>query len=268
MESRIRILFVGDIVGKPGRKLVARLLPDFRLKKDIHFVVANGENAAGGKGLTQAVAADLFRDGVDVLTGGNHIWSNKEIFAFIGNEPRVLRPANYPAVPEIPGYGHGVYNVPKTDWRIGVLNLLGRSFMAPSDCPFRVGRAAVEAMQRETPLILVDMHAEATSEKIALGCYLDGMVTAVIGTHTHVATADERISPAGTALQTDAGMTGPHDGVIGVRKAIILHQMITHLPVRHEVAEGDLRLCGLIVEADAQTGRAVGVERICLRLDA
>jgi hypothetical protein len=261
----MRILFIGDVVGRPGRKLVAGFLPEFRRRREIDFVIANGENAASGKGLTGPVAEELFAAGVDVLTGGNHTWKNKDIYKIINEDPRVLRPANYPPDPSVPGRGSELYRVPGTDTMIGVVNLLGRVFMAPVDCPFRTGKAIVERLRKTTPLIVVDMHAEATSEKLALTWHLDGLVTAVIGTHTHVPTADERITAAGTAAQTDVGMTGPYDGVLGVRKDLILQTMISLMPVRHELAEGDLRLCGLLVDADPATGRALAVERICHR---
>jgi hypothetical protein len=231
----------------------------------VHFVIANGENAAGGKGLTPPVAAEIFANGVDVLTGGNHTWHNRDILQIIDADPRVLRPANYPPIPEVPGRGAGVFPVAGMNVSVAVINLLGRAFMAHVDCPFRVGQALAQDLRKRTPLIVVDMHAEATSEKIGLAWHLDGLVTAVIGTHTHVPTADETISAEGTAMQTDAGMTGPYDGIIGVRKDIIIYNMITQLPVRHELAKDDLRLCGTLIEADPATGRATAVERICLR---
>ena len=265
MESTIKIFFIGDVIGRPGRRLVGNLLPSFRRNRHVHFVIANGENAAGGKGLTRVVAEELFDNGIDVLTGGNHIWHNRDVLQIIDKEPRLLRPANYPPIPQVPGRGSGIYMVPGMGQKIGVINLLGRSFMTPVDCPFRVGRSLVDEIRKETPLIFIDMHAEATSEKIALGWHLDGLVTAVIGTHTHVPTADEMVTAAGTALQTDAGMTGPFDGVIGVRKDIIIHHMVTQLPVRHELAKDDLRMCGVLVEADGRSGRALTIERICLR---
>lgn len=261
----MRILFVGDVIGGMGRRLAASVLPDLCFERQIDFVIMNGENAAGGKGLTPRVARELFGMGVHVLTGGNHTWQNREIFDIIDDEPRILRPANYPLDPNVPGRGYEVYNVPGTDLRIGVLNLLGRAFMEPVDCPFRVGLSAVERLRQETPLIVVDFHAEATSEKISLGWVLDGKVTAVIGTHTHVPTADETILPEGTAYQTDAGMTGPFDGVLGVQRDVIIHRMLTRLPVRHELATGDLRFCGVLIEADPKTGRALAIERICIR---
>ncbi|MBN1867301.1 TIGR00282 family metallophosphoesterase [Candidatus Sumerlaeota bacterium] len=264
----MRILFIGDVVGRPGRELVAALLPKFRKEKGIDFVLANGENAAGGKGITPEVADDLFRAGVDVLTGGNHIWQNKQVFHIIETESRLLRPANYPVDPDVPGRGSGLYEVCGSDAKIGVVNLLGRVFMAPVDCPFRVGRELVDRLRQVTPLIVVDIHAEATSEKNAMAWHLDGLVTAVIGTHTHVATADERISDAGTAAITDVGMTGAHDGVIGVRRDIILHAFLTQLPVRHELAKRDLHLRGVLIDADPATGRASAIERVSLRSES
>ncbi len=261
----MRIFFIGDVMGRPGRRLVSEFLPKFRFERQVDFVVVNAENSAGGKGLTASAAKELYKAGADVLTGGNHTWRNKEILDFIGDDPRVLRPENYPAPDKVPGSGHGIFEVPGLDRRIGVVNLLGRVHMDPMECPFRVGRETVESLRLETPLVLVDFHAEITSEKIALGWHLDGLATAVLGTHTHVQTADETILPDGTAYQTDVGMTGPHDGVLGVRRDIILRGMTTRLPVRHALAKGDLRLCGTLVEADPETGRALSIERILLR---
>jgi metallophosphoesterase (TIGR00282 family) len=264
----MRIFFIADVVGRPGRRLIGQFLPTFVQEREIDFVIANGENAAGGRGLTPGIAKELFKTGIDVLTSGNHIWRNRDILKIIDEDERILRPANYPADAPIPGRGFGVFDVPAIAGRIGVVNLLGRVFLEAVDCPFRVGREAVETLLRETPVVFVDIHAEATSEKIALGWHLDGLATAVIGTHTHVPTADEMITPNGTAFQTDAGMTGAFDGVLGVRKDIILHRMTTNLPVRHELAEGDLRLCGTLIDADEETGRATRIERVCLRKDA
>ncbi|MFP4382141.1 MAG: TIGR00282 family metallophosphoesterase [Candidatus Sumerlaeia bacterium] len=261
----IRIFFVGDVVGRPGRRLVQSFLPEFRKTREIDFVIANGENAAHGKGLTASVVEELFSAGVDVITGGNHIWQNKDIFKFINDQPRILRPANYPNHPGVPGRGYGLFHIPQTQYSIGIINLMGRVFMTPIDCPFSRGSQLVEELRSKTQLIFVDIHAEATSEKIALSWVLDGKVTAVVGTHTHVPTADEKVTEAGTAYQTDAGMTGPYDSVLGVCKDQIIHTMVTHMPVRHEIATGDLRLCGLLIHADPESGRARKVERICHR---
>jgi metallophosphoesterase (TIGR00282 family) len=262
----ISIFFIGDIVGRPGRDLVKGFLPGFRRERGVDFVVANGENAAHGKGLTVAVVEELFSAGVDVITGGNHTWKNRDIFNIIDDEPRILRPANYPDYPEVPGRGHGIFHIPNTDHSIGVVNLMGRVFMNPMDDPFKVGRRLVDEIRKRTKIILVDMHAEATSEKAALAWSLDGLASVVVGTHTHVPTADENITPAGTATQSDAGMTGPYDGILGVSKEQIMLTMRTQMPVRHELAKGDLRLCGLYTRVEPTTGRATLVERICHRV--
>lgn len=262
----MKVLFIGDIVGSPGRRAVRGLLPSLVQSQDVEFVIANAENAAGGKGLTPAVANELFDTGIHVLTNGNHVWHNKEVLEIIARDARVLRPANFPQGVGVPGQGSGIYTT-AAGVKIAVLNLVGRVFMHPYDCPFRVGRQEVERLRRSTPIIFVDFHAEATSEKIALGWFLDGEVSAVIGTHTHVATADEHVSEEGTAFQTDVGMTGPHDSVIGVRKEPVIEAMMRLMPVRHVPAKGDVRLCGLIVEVDAVTGRATRVERLCLKFD-
>ena len=263
-EVHVKVLFIGDIVGAPGRDTVHQLLPGLVRSEGIEFVIANGENAAGGKGLTPAVARELFAMGIHVLTNGNHVWHNKEIIDILGRDERVLRPANYPQGVGVPGRGSGIYTA-SNGVKIGVLNLVGRIFMPPYDCPFRIGRQEVERLRLETPIIFIDFHAEATSEKIALGWYFDGQVSAVIGTHTHVATADERVSEQGTALQTDAGMTGPFDSVIGVRKEPVIEAMIKLMPAKHVPATGDLRMCGLLVDVDTATGRATSANRISLK---
>jgi len=261
----VKVLFIGDVVGSPGRRAVRELLPSLIESAQIEFVIANAENAAGGKGLTPPVADELFAAGVNVLTNGNHVWQHKEIVELLERDERVLRPANYPEGLGIPGRGSGVY-VASGDVKIGVVNLIGRIFMHPYDCPFRVGRREVERLKRQTRIVFIDFHAEATSEKNALGWFFDGEVTAVIGTHTHIPTADERINPQGTAFQTDAGMTGPYDSVIGVRKEPIIEALMKLMPTRHQVAKGDVKLCGLIVDVDIVTGLARGVERVCLPL--
>ena len=261
----MKVLFIGDVIGSPGRDAVHRLLPGLVQSQGIEFVIANAENAAGGKGLTPGVARELFAMGVHVLTNGNHVWQNREILEILGRDERVLRPANFPQGVGVPGQGSGVYALPN-GVKIGVLNLVGRVFLHPYDCPFRVGRQEVERLKQSTPIIFLDFHAEATSEKIALSWYFDGEVSAVIGTHTHVATADERVSANGTAFQTDAGMTGPFDSVIGVRKEPVIEAMIKLMPARHVPAKDDVRLSGLIVEVDIVTGRAKRVERVCLKM--
>ncbi len=231
----------------------------------VDLVVANGENAAAGFGLTVDVARELFDYGIDVMTSGNHIWDKREIFDQLEADPRLLRPANYP--PGLPGRGAGVFRT-AAGTAVGVVNLEGRVFMNNLDCPFRAADALIEELRRETPIILVDFHAEATSEKMALGHYLDGRVSAVIGTHTHIQTADEQILAGGTAYLTDAGMTGSRDGVIGIRKELSIERFLTQLPVRFEVAKKDPILCGLLVDVDEQTGHALGLERVVERLDA
>jgi 2',3'-cyclic-nucleotide 2'-phosphodiesterase len=259
----MNLLFVGDVFGKPGRRVVQALLPKLRRELQVDFCVANGENAAAGSGITPETVEELLESGVDVLTGGNHTWDKREGIAVLDNELRCLRPANYPE--GVPGRGVGVYACGVE--KIAVVNLLGRVFLQNVDCPFSSADQILESLSSVTNLVLVDMHAEATSEKIALGWYLDGRVSVVVGTHTHVQTADERILPRGTAYLTDAGMTGPHDSVIGVRKELALEKLRTHLPVRFQPAEDDLRLHALWVRVDPATGRALQVQRIQRTLD-
>ncbi len=253
----MRILFVGDVHGRPGRRLVARRVPTLRRELGVDFVVANAENSAGGVGLTPQTASELFEAGVDVLTGGNHTWAKQEAYGLLDSDPRVVRPANYP--PGAPGQGSTV--VRRGHLSLAVLNLQGRVFMDPLDDPFRIARVEAQRLRQLTPFVLVDFHAEATSEKVAMGYYLDGLVTVVVGTHTHVQTADERILPGGTAYITDVGMTGPRDGVIGVDREAILQRFLTQLPVRFEVARGPGQLSAVLVEANAQ-GQATRIQRI------
>lgn len=257
----VNILFIGDIVGSPGRQALVRELHRLVDHYRVDLVVANGENSAGGFGITEETAKELFSLGIDVLTSGNHIWDKRDSFSFIGREERLVRPANYP--PGTVGRGATVVRtaggVP-----VGILNLEGRVFMNNLDCPFRVADQEIERLRESTPLIFVDFHAEATSEKIALGWHLDGKVSAVVGTHTHVQTADERILPGGTAYITDAGMTGSFDSVIGVRKELALERFVTQMPVRFEVAKKDVRLNGVVIGVDPASGRALSIERISL----
>jgi len=255
----VNILFVGDVVGEPGRRAIAAHVGVLRSEGKIDFCIANAENAAGGFGLTREVADELFGLGVDVLTGGNHIWDKKEILDFIDREKRVLRPANYP--PGVPGARYGVYTTSSGN-RVGVLSLMGRVFMPTTDCPFRCADELVPAIRAETSTIIVDIHAEATSEKVAMGWYLAGRVSAVIGTHSHVPTADERVLPGGTAYLTDAGMTGPYDSVIGVEKEMAIKRFLTQTPRRFTTATGDPRLSGAIITIDDATGRARAIERV------
>ena len=263
MPARITILFLGDIIGRPGRVALKRFLPGLLDKHRPTFVVANVENAAGGIGLTEEIGRDLLTE-ADVLTSGNHIWDKKEVRDFMEQEPRLLRPANYP--PGNPGRGHVVR--PDREGRpVGVINLQGRVFMEAIDCPFRTADALLEKIRPQTPVIIVDFHAEATSEKQALGWYLDGRVTAVLGTHTHVPTADERLLPGGTAYLTDVGMAGASNSVIGMKKEQSLDKYLTALPQRFEPAKGGLFLSAAVVEADPATGRALSITRELVRED-
>jgi metallophosphoesterase (TIGR00282 family) len=261
----MRILFIGDIFGRPGRTMVKDRLSGLVQEHAIDLVIANGENAAAGFGITPPLAEELFEMGIDVLTTGNHIWDKREIvdyFQMDGNQQsmarRVLRPANYPT--GMPGWG--VYQGQKNDVPYAVINLQGRVFMAANDDPFRVSDQLLKEIKDK--IVVVDIHAEATSEKISMGWYLDGRVTAVVGTHTHVPTADERVLPGGTAYITDVGMTGPYDSVIGVKKEQIMARFLNNMPVRFEAASGDVRLCAVVVDCDEATGHARKIERIML----
>src|SRR6185369_9276480 len=255
----IRLLFIGDIVGKPGREMVRRGLAGIVDFHRIDLVIANAENSAAGFGITREIGDQLLEWGVDVMTSGNHIWDKKEALDYIGAEPRLLRPANYPAGAP----GNGSYLARTRDGRsVGVVNVMGRVFMLNIDDPFAVVLREIEALKQRTRIVFVDFHAEATSEKIAMGWHLDGKVTAMVGTHTHVQTADERILPKGTAYLTDVGMTGPHDSIIGVAVEAALGRFLTGMPARFETAEGNPRLNAVIVEADEETGRALEIERI------
>jgi metallophosphoesterase (TIGR00282 family) len=263
----MRILFVGDVFGRPGRTIVKERLKNLVAAERADLLIVNGENAAAGFGITPQIIDELFELDVDVITTGNHVWDKRELLEYFqsanGDQHsparRVLRPANY--APKLPGWG--VYEGRKGDVPYAVINLQGRVFMAANDDPFRIADQLLEKIQAK--VIFVDMHAEATSEKIALGYYLDGRVTAVVGTHTHVPTADERILPGGTAYVTDVGMTGPYDSVIGVKKELVIERFLTNMPARFEPATGDARLCAVLVECDAATGRAHAIRRIMLQ---
>lgn len=255
----VKILFIGDIIGKPGRLALSQELDRLVDRHRIDAVIANGENAAGGFGLTVEVAKDLFHQGIHLLTGGNHIWDKKEQVALIMSDSRIIRPANYPA--GAPGSGSVIFTTPG-GVKIGVLNLEGRVYMKNLECPFLAADREIEWLKKETSIIFVDFHAEATSEKSALGWYLDGRVTALVGTHTHVQTADERILPQGTAFLTDAGMTGSFDSVIGMGVEETLHRFLTQLPAKFEVAKKNIRLNGVVVEVDETSGKALTIERI------
>jgi len=257
----VKILLIADIVGKPGRQALSRELHRLVDRYALDLVIANGENAAGGFGVTEDIAKELYEQGVHVLTSGNHIWDKKESYDFISREDRLIRPANYPD--GSPGRGSTV-SVTAAGTKVAVLNLEGRVFMNNLECPFRVADREISRLRTITPIIIVDFHAEATSEKLSMGWYLDGKVSAVIGTHTHVQTADERLLPGGTAYISDAGMTGSFDSVIGIKKELAIEKFLTLLPVRFEVAKKDIRLNGVVVEIDEQSGRALNIERISI----
>jgi metallophosphoesterase (TIGR00282 family) len=261
----MKILFIGDIVGNPGREAVKRLVPELRKEYGLDFVIANAENAAGGSGITPRVAKELFDSEVDVLTSGDHIWKKREILEIIDNDNRILRPANFPK--GAAGKGWGVFSA-KGGVKVGVVSVQGRVFMEALECPFKTSLKAQEDIAAETKIIIVDIHAEATSEKVALGWYLDGLVSAVLGTHTHVQTADERILPKGCAYLTDAGMTGPLDSVIGRRVEDVLERFLTAVPTRFEVAESNVQLQGAIVDVDQNTGKANSIIRIQRKLNS
>jgi metallophosphoesterase (TIGR00282 family) len=254
----MKILMVGDVFGEPGRSALKKLLPRLRERHGIDFTVVNVENAAAGFGVTPQICREALDAGADVLTSGNHIWDRKEIVPHIVKESLLLRPANFPAGTP----GSGWVTVKAGPYRVAVLNLMGRIFMSPIDCPFRKADEVVPELRRETPIVLVDMHAEATSESVAMGWYLDGRVSAVVGTHRHVQTADERVLPGGTAYITDLGMTGPVDSIIGVDREQILQRFLTQMPVRFQPAKGPAALCGAVITVDPETGRASDITRV------
>jgi len=262
----MNILMIGDIVGSPGRGILAKALPLVFKKYEIDYCVANVENAAGGFGVTKDVCDEILDAGVDCLTSGNHIWDKKEILGVVDLIPQLLRPLNYPK--SQPGRGSHVGKARRSGAKVATLNLSGRVFMHGSmDDPFTLGLAEVERLRQETKLIVVDMHGEATSEKTAIAHYLDGKVTAVVGTHTHVPTCDHRLLPGGTAFLSDLGMTGPYDSVIGVEKAVVIQRFLTAMPNRFETAKGDPRFAAAVVDADEQTGLARSIDRMLLSED-
>ena len=254
----MNILMVGDVYGEPGRAAIQKLLPRLRQEHEIDFAVVNVENAAGGFGITPPMARQVLEQGADVMTSGNHIWDKKEIVEYITKENLLLRPANFPA--GTPGVGY--VTVKAGPHRVAVLNLMGRVFMSAIDCPFRKADEVLPQLHKETPIVLVDMHCEATSESLAMGWYLDGRVSAVVGTHRHVQTADERVLPGGTAYITDLGLTGPTDGVIGVDRDLIIQRFVSQMPVRFETAKGPAALHGAIIVVDPETGRASDIRRL------
>jgi len=267
----VKILFIGDIVGEPGRRAVKIILPKLREQHALDFVIANGENSAGGSGITPKMAGEIFSAGVDVITSGDHLWDQKEVMELLQNEPRFLRPLNYPA--NVPGHGSGLFEIKNSKSGIqnpvliAVLNAQGRTFMPPLENPFSLAAEEVKLLREQTKIIFVDFHAEATSEKIAFARMLDGQVSAVVGTHTHVQTADEQIFPGGTAYLTDAGFTGPHESVLGREIQPVLTRFRTAMPQRFEVARNDVKLHGAVIEIDNPSGKAVKIQRVSENLN-
>ncbi|HTX21176.1 MAG TPA: TIGR00282 family metallophosphoesterase [Candidatus Aquilonibacter sp.] len=260
----MRLLFIGDIVGQPGRNAVKTLLPKLREQHALDFVIANGENSAGGSGITPKTAEEIFSAGVDVITSGDHLWDQKEVIELLANEKRFLRPFNYPA--DVPGRGSGVFEI-QSLVSIAVLNMQGRTFMQPPlDNPFLLAAEEVKKLRERTKIIFVDFHAEATSEKIAFARFLDGQVSAVVGTHTHVQTADEQIFSGGTAYLTDAGFTGPHEGVLGREMEPVIKKFLSGMPQRFEVARNNVLLHGAMIEIDDASGKAVEIQRVAENL--
>jgi len=258
----MRLLFIGDVIGKPGRTFLRRHLTDLIDKHGVDFTTANAENSASGVGATPETCREMFDAGVDCLTSGNHIWDKKEILGYFEHEPRLIRPANYPD----PNPGNGVFIGRSRDGaRVAVVNLIGRVFLVNVEDPFTAADDLLDDLRGKADCVIVDMHAEATSEKVAMGWYLDGRVAAVIGTHTHIPTADETILPKGTAYLTDVGMTGPFDSVIGVQKSLVIERFLTQRPIRFQTAEGDVRLYAALVDVDTASGRATRIERVVVR---
>ena len=261
----MKILFIGDIVGKPGRAGLAAVMPGLRERHAPDLVIANGENAAGGRGLDPDSTEELLDSGVDVLTSGNHIWQHRSILPLVEREPRLIRPENFP--PGNPGRGSTQIRAPG-GVEVGVVNLIGRAFMGSYDCPFRAADRVLEGLKGKADVVFVDMHAEATAEKVAMGWYLDGRVAAVVGSHTHVQTADERVLPGGTAYLTDAGMCGPVDSVIGMRREEVIERFLNQRPVHFDVAKGPVVLQGALIDVDEKSGRARAISRIQERSEA
>jgi len=259
----LKVLFIGDIVGNPGRRAVKEMIGLIKREEKYDFCIANAENAAGGSGITYVVAQELYKAGVDVITLGNHAWSKREVFNFIDSDQRIVRPVNFPK--GIPGKGSTIFE--GNTGKIGVVNVMGRIYMDSIDCPFSSVEKEIEYLKNYVKVIVVDMHAEATSEKCALAWYLDGRVSCVLGTHTHVQTADERILPCGTAFISDVGMTGPYDGILGVNRDIIIEKFLTHLPTRFEIAKGRIQFNAVLLEIDEVTGKALSIKRIAHILD-
>lgn len=254
----MKFLFIGDIVGKPGRSIIKNMLPQLKAEFNADMIIANAENAAGGNGLTAQVANELYNDGVDFITLGNHVWDKKDIISFIDIEEKIIRPANYP--PATPGKGYKI--ISKSNKKICIVNIQGRVYMQALECPFRTMDIILSQISSQTKIVIVDVHAEATSEKMALGYYLDGRVSAVLGTHTHIQTADNKILPKGTAYITDVGMTGPYESVLGIKKENIIARFLTQMPNRFEVATGLSQLNAVFIEVDDISGKTIKIERL------
>jgi len=261
IPQKINILFLADIVGKPGLDITTQLLPTLKRKYDVSLCIANGENGARGKGLTERIAKQFFSIGIDLITSGNHIWENRVFHSYLATADRVLRPLNYPE--GNPGKGFAIIPI-QPGLSVGVINLQGRTFMYPINCPFRTANWAISKIKNETNIILIDFHAEATAEKYALGWFLDGKVSGIIGTHTHVQTADERILPGGTAYITDVGMTGAFDSVIGMKKEVAIQRFLQQTPRKYLIAEENLKISGAVICVEVETGKALSIERIQL----
>jgi hypothetical protein len=257
----MKILFIGDIVGKTGRNVLKALLPNLADRYKADLIIANGENVAGGFGITEKTATEIFSFGVHIITTGNHVWDKKDAVPYIAKEHRILRPINYP--PGAPGFGSIIHTLPNKE-KVAVMNISGRVFMNTLDCPFRVFDREIERLREDANIVFIDFHAEATSEKIAFGYYVDGRASAVVGTHTHVQTADEKILPGGTAYITDVGMTGPLTSVIGIEKDQIVERFLSLMPRKYDVAGGKALLCAVVVEIDGKSGKAVAIQRIQL----
>jgi hypothetical protein len=258
----VRILLIGDVVGKPGRQIIVQALPGLIAREKLDLVIANGENSAGGSGVTPAIYREMMGAGVDCVTLGDHIYRRQEIIPLMSAQTNIVKPANFPA--SAPGHEFALVQA-RNGAQVAVFSLLGRVFMRPVDCPFVAADRVLANLPADVKVIVLDLHAEATSDKQLLGRFLDGRVSAVLGTHTHVATADEQILPGGTAFQCDVGMTGPYDSILGRRVDRVLETTITFQPTMFDVATGDPRLCGTIVDVDEATGRATGIERVCIR---
>lgn len=259
----MRIVFIGDVYSKPGREMISEYLPRIKSKYKPTLTIVNGENAAGGRGITKDIYKMILDSGADMITLGNHAWDNKDIFDFIDDVKNMVRPANFPEGTP----GEGMKFIQINQYPVAVINLQGRTFLPPLDCPFKTADRLIEEAKKKTQIIFVDFHAEATSEKLAMGWYLDGRVTAVVGTHTHVQTADNRILPEGTAYITDVGMTGPYDGILGVDRETVIKKFLTSLPVRFESAKGPEQLSGVIIDINEKDGKATKIERLLINDD-